>query len=657
MFLSRSVQKAVACCGLALLVPGVLLGQGSYDTNGGEYAITGLIPGDQLRPQLALTPSGGYLVWQDNLTDGAGLGISAQRLDSSFSPSFAPFRVNASAAGDQERPQAALLSDGRAAFVWQGGRQGFQHIYGRFLAMDGTYVGNNDVQINTSTTTYQLNPAITVLANSNLVAIYSSVNQAASNSMQDVYGQVLSPSGQKLGAEFRVNQYTAFNQRTPSVAALTDGRFVVVWISEMQRSGDVDSFGFYSPDSQAYVYAATNRASVDVFARLFNADGSAAGAEFMVNNSWDICANPRVAAGTNDGFMVVWGQKSAAIPAYSWDIYSRSFTGVGIGGAIQPVNTYMVGDQYLPQISVLGTDYLVVWTSLGQDGSREGVYGQVLRSTGAPVGGEFRVNTTTVGQQLFPGVGSDGNGRFLVVWSSFSGTTGSFDLFAQRFMNVSAPLVAMDAPFVYVPYVLNNNVYQPQFRVSWPVQVGLAIDHYEVYVDGNASPAVSTKTNVWLMTAANGLTANSTHTLQVAYVVADGRRSPLSPAATASTWTGITYANALPIEWMAQYYGYGTVWPSVNTPLTPGGPTLMQVFLTGGNPLDPSTWLRTSLQATAQGYFLTWNPQPGLTYQVQTSSSLTSWSNVGPPRLAAGNFDSVFVGGTNTGYYRVLRVR
>ena len=38
-----------------------------------------------------------------------------------------------------------------------------------------------------------------------------------------------------------------------------------------------------------------------------------------------------------------------------------------------------------------------------------------------------------------------------------------------------------------------------------------------------------TTSNVWMMTAANGLTAGSTHSFQVDYVTTDGRQSPISP--------------------------------------------------------------------------------------------------------------------------------
>src|SRR2546426_545512 len=85
------------------------------------------------------------------------------------------------------------------------------------------------------------------------------------------------------------------------------------------------------------------------------------------------------------------------------------------------------GGELAPKISKTPAGYLVVWTSMGQDGSREGVYGRFLLTDGTASGGEFRVNTTTVSQQMHPAVKSDGNTQFLVVWTSFTGVTSSFD--------------------------------------------------------------------------------------------------------------------------------------------------------------------------------------------------------------------------------------
>jgi hypothetical protein len=646
---SLSVKVTAVLAGALLVgVPNRTLAQGAYTTNGTEYAIAGTLAGDQVRPAIGLGAGGGYLVWEDNLTDGDGLGVSALRLDNSFSAPFAHFRVNATATGDQEHPQVALLNGGGAAFSWQGGKVGRQHIYARFLSASNTWTSANDILVNTATNVFQIAPSIATLTNGNVIVVYASLNQQSTNSLQDVYGQILSPSGQRIGSEFLVNQFTSFNQRAPAVAALAGGGFVVTWISEMQRAGS-DSSPSYS-----FVYQPTNMPSVDIYARLFTAGGTPAGGEFLVNNSYDICGNPQLASGSDGGFMIAWSQKNARIPQYSWDVFARPYSSGAVGGNIVTVNTRLYGDQYLPQISALGTDYLIVWTSLGQDGSREGVFAQFLRGNGAPAGSEFQVNTTTASQQMHPAIASDSYGRFLVAWTSFVGGAGSFDLYAQRYINVAQPLQAMDAPFVHSPFVVSNGAYLPRLQVSWPLQSGLPIDHYEVYVDGSPAPAATLTTNSWTL---SGILPNTTHTFQVAYVVIDGRRSPLSPAASGATWQGLVYGGALPVEWVAQYYGWGNPWPSANAPLAPQGPTLAQVFLSGGNPLDASTWLQVHMGNSPMGYFISWNPQPGLTYQVQTSTNLSGWSNLGPARFASGSSDSVYVGVSNAGYYRVLLMR
>lgn len=372
-----------------------------------------------------------------------------------------------------------------------------------------------------------------------------------------------------------------------------------------------------------------------------------------MDSTTNVCANPSVASGQGGGFVIAWGQKDTTVLTNGWDVFARAYTAVGNGGAVKPLNTFIFGDQFAPRITSALNGYFVVWTSMGQDGSWEGVFGRYLDVSGNPSGGEFQVNTTTGGRQIQPAVGSDGSGRFLVTWSSFVGAESGMDMFAQRFVDVSQPLPPMDPPFVWVPFAINNGVYQPQIQVSWPLQVGFSVDHYELVVDGSASP-INLTTNMWLMT---GATVNSTHSFQIDYVTTSGRRSPLSAAASATTWMGYSWYGSVPFEWMANYFGYDTSkWPLPNAPVAPGGPTVLQVFLTGANPMNSATWLRTALQRTPQGYFLTWNPQPGLIYQVQSSANLLSWANVGAARFAAGNADSVYVGGNNTAYYRILKL-
>jgi hypothetical protein len=280
------------------------------------------------------------------------------------------------------------------------------------------------------------------------------------------------------------------------------------------------------------------------------------------------------------------------------------------------------------------------------------------------------VNTTTLSRQMQPAVASDGAEQFLVVWTGYNAAVYNFDLYAQRYINVNADLSPMAAPFVYAPFTLSNGVYQPQLQVSWPPVQGISVSNYEVYVDGAGTPMTLTISNVWTMTALNGLTTNSTHSFQLDYVTTTGARpSQLSPSASGTTWGGQSWGG-IPFEWMSEYYGTLTVsfsgntpvynWPSPNAPLVAGGPTLLQVFLSGGDPLDSSTWLQTALTQTPNGqFYLSWNTQPGLTYQVQMTTNFTSWSVVsnGAARFATSTSDWMYVGGGSAGYYRVLLLR
>jgi hypothetical protein len=649
------------CLGIFLLVSTAAFGQTNYySTNGTEYAIIGQLPGDQVWPSIAVSTNGGFLVWEDNATDGSGWGVSARRLDGTLSGTLGTFRVNVQGTNDQENPRVALLKNGGAVFVWQGGVEGLnQHIYARFVNSGNIFLTSTDVVVSTFPSNFQVNPDVTVLNNGNVVVVWSSFDQVGPNSLQDVYAQIFTQTGQSVGTNFLVNQFTPYNQRVPAVAALANGGFVAVWVSEQQRAvapnlgtGSTNTSGL--PTYQSPSGIATP--SVDIFARTFTSGGLAAGNEFLVNSNLFPCANPDVAAGSDGSFMVVWGGHDITNYNTSWDIFGRGYSSTLVGGPIVRVNSTVIGDQYGPHISGNGTNYMVVWTSLGQDGSREGVYGQFVRGNGSFLGTERLVNTTTVGQQLQPAVASDGVSQFVVVWSSYTGSPYNFDLFGQRYLNTSGSLLPMPAPFVWAPFALSNGLYQPQLAVSWSPLLGISVANYEVYADSTNAAMGVTASNVWTMTAANGLKTNSVHTFWVDYVLSDGRKSPLSPSTMGQTWIGRSWGG-IPYEWMTNYFGANTnLWPASGKALAPGV-TVQQVFLSGGDPNDSGTWLRTQVGQTPQGMFLSWNTQPGLMYQVQVTADLISWVNLGAPRFAAGTSDSIYIGGGPVGYYRILLQR
>ncbi len=637
----QRVVKLLGVLACVLAVPPVVsaVSTNYYAAQGGEYAPAGVLPGDQTHPAISFNASGGIAVWQDNITDGDGLGISAVFLDGSLSPVLGTFRVNQIGAGDQENPQVAMFPAGGAVVVWQGGQQSFQHIYARFLNSSNIWV-TGDVMANTDTNHYQLNPAVAVLGNGNVVVTWASVGQDNADGFQGVYAQMFTPAGAKVGGEFLVNQFTPFNQRTPAVAAFPNGNFVVTWVSEQQRSSQsVDGSG----------NAGSGYNSIDIYARVFGPRGAALGSEFLVNTGTNVCANPVVTTASDGSYLIVWGQKDTVVANNSWDIYGRTFNSSGTGGAVQVINSQQYGDQYAPKVSSVGTDYMVVWTSMGQDGSREGIFGQVLHSDGSTAGGEFQVNTTTLNSQIHPAVASDGTGRFLVAWSSFTATYNTMDIFSQRFTTVLQPLSPPGAPVV-------TPINSSRLTVAWAPVVGLNVSNYDLYIDGSTVAIVITN-NMYSLT---GLAPNSTHTFVLDYVLTDGRRSPQSASASGMTWGSDDNADGLPDDWQALYWGSNPAdWPPPSTKLTPKGPTILQVFQEGGNPFDSTTWLTQTITQNSQGSFLQWNTRPGSIYQVQSTADLKTWTDLGSPRFASGSTDSIYLGlSSGSGvFYQIVRIR
>jgi hypothetical protein len=424
MSFSLSARKVVGCWCSLLAIPAVVFSQNSFAPSGSEYSIAGKLPGDQVHPQLSFTTNGGYIVWQDNWVDGKGLGIGAMRLKNDLTASHLSFRVNSLVAGDQENAQVSMLNDGGAVFAWQGGQLGFQHIYSRFLSSSNSWL-TGDLQVNAATNRFQMSPAVATLLNGNVAVVYVSEDQAAPRSMKDVYLQMFAPNGSKLGGEIQVNQFTDNNQRNPAVTALADGKLAIAWVSEQQRWTD----------------ASNGVPSVDIYARVFDASGSALGDEFLVNSGANICAYPDFASAPDGGFMATWMERDLVVRNNGWDIYARRFTSAFVGGNVSRLNTQLYGDQYLSKIRRCGTTYMAIWTSLQQDGSLEGVFGRYVNDDGSVSGDEFLVNTKTFGPQEHQVLGSDGSGRFLAAWTSFGVGINGFDLFGQQYANPALTVI------------------------------------------------------------------------------------------------------------------------------------------------------------------------------------------------------------------------
>ena len=217
-----------------------------------------------------------------------------------------------------------------------------------------------------------------------------------------------------IGPEFRVNTFTTGNQGSPSSAFQPNG-FVAVWESDGQDGSGMGVFGRVG----------------------------SGGVEFRVNTfATGDQHDPDVASNGTGDFVVVWTSPQDG----SGDgVFAQRFasSGAPVGPEFQ-VNTFTTGTQYQPAVAAdLSGDFVVVWSSLGQEGAGAEVFGQRFNSSGVRLGSEFRVNTFTTGDQYRPDIGSDSAGNFLVVWqdgASPGGGPAGRGVFGRSYDSTGAPV-------------------------------------------------------------------------------------------------------------------------------------------------------------------------------------------------------------------------
>jgi hypothetical protein len=142
---------------------------------------------------------------------------------------------------------------------------------------------------------------------------------------------------------------------------------------------------------------------------------------------------PAIGMDASGNFVVVWS--SVGQDGDGYGVFGRRFTAAGapIGVEFQ-VNTYTTSFQRSPDVARdTAGDFVVVWQSFAQDGHVFGIFGQRFASSGAKQGGEFRINDHTLGHQNNASVAMDGAGDFVVAWSAADQDGDDYAVFGRRF--------------------------------------------------------------------------------------------------------------------------------------------------------------------------------------------------------------------------------
>ncbi len=326
-----------------------------------------------------------------------------------------------------------------------------------------------EIPVNSYTASAQWWSAVAPAGSGGFVVVWMGEGTEDANG---IYGQRFDASGTPEGSEFPINTYTTLLQEIPAVAGDASGAFVVAWTSYLQegpalgsgvyaqrfdasgapQGGEFHVNSYTTADQKGVSLAAEpggefaavwwsvgqDGSAEGVYTQRYDAGGVPIGGEEPVNlttsgQQW----RPSIAADASGNFVVAWSSDGQDGDGHG--VFARQVDTLGVPyGPEIPVNQFSTGEQTAPSVACNGAgDFVVVWISTGQDGSADGVYGRHFDASGAPTGNEFRINVETIGDQTDPAVASDGAGGFLVTWQGLDSDNAG--ILARRLSATGAP--------------------------------------------------------------------------------------------------------------------------------------------------------------------------------------------------------------------------
>ena len=394
----------------------------------GEFRVNTTVTNDQNNSAIASLAGGGYVVtWTSNGQDGSGGGIYAQRYGAGGVTLGAETRVNTATANDQSQAAITALTNGDYVITWasylqDGGINGGYGIYAQRYNAAGVTQGAETL-VDTTVSSSQLQPAVAALAGpgGGYVVTWSSFGQDGSG--YGIFAQRYNASGATLGAETRINATVTNDQKESAITALADGGYMVTWMTN-QRAGT----------------------DYDIYAQRYDTSGAPVGAQTPIATTVLDQQQPAITALTGGGYVVTW--TSYAQDGSLGGIYAQRYNAGGAtAGAETRINTTTANDQSQTAITALADGgYVITWSSFLRDGSGYGVYAQRYNASGAAVGNEALVNTTTANEQSRPAISTLADGGYVITWTSALQDGSGYGVYAREFHPGAANTPPIAAP-------------------------------------------------------------------------------------------------------------------------------------------------------------------------------------------------------------------
>lgn len=365
-----------------------------------EFDINTTIAGDQTNAALTRLTNGQVAYFfQDDEAVAPNQDVLARYMTTNGANGVSEFLVQIGA-GDQEiSPQAVALSTGNVVVVYQDsdafGDAGGTSIAYRMFNSAGAAVSINGTtfpQLVEDESDNQTAPAIAALTGGGFVIVLIDQSVGSDNT-NAVSAYRFGNDGVQIGGQIVVANATNGDPlRSPVVAGLFDGGFVVVWSED--------------------VAAGTGTIDYDIFAQRYNANGTLNGARITISSETDNQRNPTVTADPDGGFVVAWEDEETG-SAVNGNIDFRSVSATGVVGAQGSITA--TNRQEDASIAFMTNDIFTITYTTNEAGNQDIKAQAFLGTTNLTT---YDLETPGANQNQSAAIGL-GFGEMITAWTEF----------------------------------------------------------------------------------------------------------------------------------------------------------------------------------------------------------------------------------------------
>ncbi len=347
---------------------------------GSEFRANTTTNDAQKRSSISTDTSGNFvIVWEGSGQDGNSTGVFGQRYNATGSAQGSEFQINVTTNNSQELPEVAHFSDGGFVVSWSGKGSGdVSGVFVRRFNASGV-AQTSEILVNTHTDNQQSNATIATFASGGFVVAWESGGSQDGDGL-GVYAQRFDSSNNKTGSEFLVNTTTNSLQQNASVASASDGQFVIVWQSNLQDGNGLGIYGqrynasgqtvgsefqinnystgdqqnpsvAFGPDG-GFLVAWNGKGSEDnagIYAREYDSSGQALGNQFLVNTTTSNSQVAPTVAGTSSGYVIDWSGYGMA-DTHGDGVYAQRFERVNVAPTTSGIGNITVNEDASPTV-------------------------------------------------------------------------------------------------------------------------------------------------------------------------------------------------------------------------------------------------------------------------------------------------------------------